>query len=172
MRRAISPDARSAYEHSLRHARTPWALRNLALLLPTAERADVLLEAHRLVPDRWQLAVEAGSALLAAGRPENALALLDKAPSPVREHGRSRLLEVRAALDSGAVDRAAHVLDEGVEVADLREGEIALHALWRDCRARLLAARRGVPVDEAIRAEVRELPVPWRYDFRMWGEDR
>ncbi|MGH3479159.1 MAG: DUF5107 domain-containing protein [Nocardioidaceae bacterium] len=59
----------------------------------------------------------------------------------------------------------------GIEVADLREGEVALHALWRDCQARRLAAQRGVPVDAAIRAEVRELPVPWRYDFRMYGDD-
>jgi hypothetical protein len=165
-------EAQAAYERSLHHVRTPWALRNLALLLPPAERADRLIEAHRLAPDRWQLAVEAGSALLAAGRAEDALALLDEAPRRVREHGRSRLLEVRAALDSGAVDRAARLLDDGIEVADLREGEVAMHALWRDCQARRLAARRGVSVDDAIRAEVRELPVPWRYDFRMYGEER
>jgi hypothetical protein len=165
-------EARAAYERSLRHVCTPWALRNLALLLPPKERADVLLESHRLAPDLWQLAVEAGAALLAAARAEDALALLDEAPPSVREHGRSRLLEVRAALDAGAVDRAGRLLDDGVEVADLREGEVALHALWRDCEARRLVARRGMPVDEAIRGEVRELPVPWRYDFRMWGEDR
>jgi Domain of unknown function (DUF5107) len=163
--------ARVAYEGSLRHARTPWALRNLAMLLRPAERADVLLEAHRLAPDLWQLAIEAGTTLLAAGRAADALAMLDAAPPSVRAHGRSRLLEARAALDADAVDRAAQLLDEGIEVADLREGEVALHALWRDCQARRLAAQRGVPVDAAIRAEVRELPVPWRYDFRMYGDD-
>jgi hypothetical protein len=163
--------ARVAYEGSLRHARTPWALRNLAMLLRPAERADVMLEAHRLAPDLWQLAIEAGMTLLAVGRAADVLAMLDAAPPSVRDHGRSRLLEARAALDADAVDRAARLLDEGIEVADLREGEVALHALWRDCQARRLAAQRGVPVDAAVRAEVRELPVPWRYDFRMYGDD-
>jgi Domain of unknown function (DUF5107) len=163
--------ARVAYEGSLRHARTPWALRNLAMLLRPAERADVMLEAHRLAPDLWQLAIEAGTTLLAVGRAADVLAMLDAAPPSVRAHGRSRLLEARAALVADAVDRAARLLDEGIEVADLREGEVALHALWRDCQARRLAAQRGVPVDAAIRAEVRELPVPWRYDFRMYGDD-
>ncbi|HYJ68810.1 MAG TPA: DUF5107 domain-containing protein, partial [Nocardioidaceae bacterium] len=161
--------ARDAYERSLRHARTPWALRNLALLLEPSERADLMVEAHRLVPDLWQLAVEAGTALLEAERPDDALALADAAPESVRVHGRARLLAARAALALGDVDRAARLLDEGIEVADLREGELALHALWRDCEALRRAGQRGVPVDDEIRAEVRELPIPPRYDFRMFG---
>jgi tetratricopeptide (TPR) repeat protein len=159
--------ARDAYERSLRLSRTPWALRNLALLGGPSERAELLVEAHRLAPDLWQLAVEAAVALLGAGRAAAALALIDAAPAPVRAHGRSRLLTARAALAIGDVDRAAGLLDQGVEVADLREGEIALHELWWECAAHRLAAARDGPVDDAIRDEARQLPVPARYDFRM-----
>jgi Domain of unknown function (DUF5107) len=163
-------DARAAYEASLRHTRTPWALRDLALLEAETERADLLTEAHRLRPGLWQLAVEAGRALVAAGRPAEALALVDAAPASVRAHGRLRLLAARAALAADELDRAGALLDEGIEVADLREGEIALHELWRDREARRLAADRGVPVDDEIRDEVRRLPIPRRYDFRMFGD--
>jgi Domain of unknown function (DUF5107) len=159
--------ARDAYERSLRLSRTPWALRNVALLSGPSERADLLVEAHRLAPDLWQLAIEAGVALLEAGRATAALALIDAAPASVRAHGRTRLLTARAALAADDVDRAAGLIDEGVEVADLREGEIALHELWRECEARRLATARGASVDDAIRDEVNRLPVPTRYDFRM-----
>jgi hypothetical protein len=162
--------ARDAYERSLRHARTPWALRNLALLLEPPERADLMVEAHQLVPSLWQLTVEAGAALLAVERPDAALALIDAAPESVRAHGRARLLAARAALAVGDVDRAGRLLDEGIEVADLREGELALHSLWRDREALRRARQRGEPVDDEIRDEVRELPIPPRYDFRMTGD--
>jgi hypothetical protein len=159
--------ARDAYERSLRHARTPWALRNLALLRKPSERADLMVEAHRLARDIWQLAVEAGAALLEAERPDEAVALVDAAPEPVRGHGRVRLLAARAALASGDVDRAGRLLDEGIEVADLREGELALHSLWRECEALRRDGARGVPLDDEMREEVRALPIPPRYDFRM-----
>ncbi|MGH3716666.1 MAG: DUF5107 domain-containing protein, partial [Micromonosporaceae bacterium] len=84
--------ARQAYTESLAHVRTPWALRNLALLETGDARADLLLRACELAPRLRQLTTEAGEALLQADRPADALALLDRAPEPVRRHGRTRLL--------------------------------------------------------------------------------
>ncbi|MGH3737165.1 MAG: DUF5107 domain-containing protein [Micromonosporaceae bacterium] len=163
--------ARVAYTESLAHARTPWALRNLALLETGEARADLLWQAHRLAPGLWQLAVEAGEALLAADRPADVLRLLDEAPPAVRDHGRCRLLAARAGLAAGDLDRAGELLESGIEVADLREGEIALDALWREYRAHRIAADAGVPLGDSHRAAAHAEPVPERYDFRMFGDE-
>lgn len=70
-------------------------------------------------------------------------------PAPVRAHGRIRLGEPRAALATGdrERERAAALLRAGIEVPDLREGEVSLDRLWT----------RACP-DERL---------PERYDFRM-----
>jgi uncharacterized protein DUF5107 len=136
--------AASAYRESLACAESAWAHRGLALLDGDVGR---LRRAYRLAPDCWQLAVEAGDALLAADRPADALSLVDSVPAGIRDHGRIRLLEVRAALASGEADRARDILTAGLVVPDLREGEESLDTLW-------LQAFPGTEV-------------PARYDFRM-----
>jgi hypothetical protein len=53
------------------------------------------------------------------------------------------------------------------EIASIREGEASLSDLWFELQERKLAAKEGVPVDEALRKRVRkELPPPSRIDFR------
>ncbi len=73
--------------------------------------------------------------------------MVDGLPAAVRERGRLRLLEGWAAHEAGDADRARAVLDEGLEVADLREGERSVDALWT--------------------AVFPNEPIPAEYDFRM-----
>ncbi|KAA2251383.1 DUF5107 domain-containing protein [Solihabitans fulvus] len=145
--------ARQHYVDSLARQENASAWRALALVDAAegrlADAADRLVAARALLPEVWQLAVECLDALLAAGRADAALALLPELPPWQREHGRVRLLEVRAALADGDRDRAAGLLRDGVDVHDLREGEVSLDQLWS----------RACP-DE---------PLPARYDFRMHG---
>jgi hypothetical protein len=61
--------------------------------------------------------------------------------------GRVRLLEGQALAETGETALVREMLQEGLEVADLREGEEGLHALWS-------SVFPGAPV-------------PARYDFRM-----
>ena len=61
-------------------------------------------------------------------------------------HGRLVLQRVRALLADGQADAARALLETGIEVPDLREGE-TLGALWR--------------------AAFGDRPLPYRYDFRM-----
>lgn len=179
--------ARAAWEAS--HAASPnaWALRNLAV----AERAGVLAgaavgggehdggesaggdaaraaraagllrEARALAPELRPLTVELLDALIAAGEPGAALETVDGLDADDRAHGRVRMLELRAAIDAGALDRAQAILDDPeLVVADLREGEVSLDALWWAYQE----ARAGRPLDDALRAEH---PLPDRLDFRM-----
>lgn len=133
----------------------PWALRCLAETdLRAGEAgaaADRLRAAHALAPGLLQLTVETLSALLAAGRAEEALALVDELAPAHRDHGRIRLLRCTAAIAAGRPEIADAILRDGLVVPDLREGEDSLHRLWADCQ-------RALGTDE---------PCPPDYDFRM-----
>ena len=150
-------DARAAMEASLSHEITPWALRNLALADQAAgdvdAAADRYLQAHSFARGQRALTVETMAALLAADRPGDALTLLESVPGAVRAHGRVRLLELRAALRAGDLDRAGAILDSDLVVDDLREGEDSLADLWQEYHR----MRGTSPVP----------PLPARLDFRM-----
>ena len=72
--------------------------------------------------------------------------MIDRAPEAVGRHGRVRLQRCRALLAVGRLDEARAVLEAGLEVADLREGE-TLGTVWRQAYG--------------------DRPLPRRYDFRM-----
>jgi hypothetical protein len=139
------------YETSLRDEANAWALRGLAEAARaggrTADAARHAVEAWRLAPDEWRLAAEAVSRLLDDARPAEALAFLKRLPAGIGRRGRIRLLEAWAAAAAGDRGRAAGILEAGLEVADLREGERSVDQLWN-----------AVHPDRAL---------PSVYDFRM-----
>ncbi|MFI6817036.1 DUF5107 domain-containing protein [Nonomuraea sp. NPDC050328] len=163
--------ARAAWEESLTLARTPWVLRCLAessRLTGTGHRSDLLLEAHRRAPTVWQLTVETLRALLADSRAGEALDLVDRLAPGQRALGRIQLLEAEAALAHGELDRVGELLARGMEIANLREGEDSLDALWFAYHE-LREARGGEVTPEVAARARREHPLPAHYDFRMRG---
>jgi len=164
--------AREAWERSLALERSTWALRSLAVLArheQAPERAaDLWLEAAGMAPGLLPLIVECGQALLEANRPQAWLDLLPGLPEAVRDAGRVRVLEGRAALAVGKLEAVEAILSGGVVLTDLREGEVALSDLWFGMHERRLAAEEGAPLDDALRERVRrEFPPPRHLDFRM-----
>ncbi|MFJ5810633.1 DUF5107 domain-containing protein [Streptomyces sp. NPDC093093] len=89
---------------------------------------------------------EAMTALLAAGEPARARAVWDRLRPAQREEGRFRLLAARLLAAEGHVAAARRVFEEGLELADLREGEEILTEVW---------------------ATLTDRPLPPAYDFRM-----
>ena len=136
------------------------ALRNLAgasgLMGAPGRSAEQYLRALDLMPDIPQLRVEAIEALIAADRLAEAIALAQTAP-PSSFAGRFRLLEARAAVLHGDHGRAESILAGGLEIADLREGEVSLSDLW-------LAVHRAPPGAAGAQPDV-----PFIYDFRLDG---
>jgi tetratricopeptide (TPR) repeat protein len=129
------------------------ALRNIAaasgLMGEPQRSAEQYLRALDLRPDVAQLRLEAVEALIAANRFPEAVALAQAAPASSFA-GRFRFLQAWAAVLHGEVRLAESILERGLEIADLREGEESLSDLWRICRN-----------DHS--------DVPFIYDFRLHG---
>jgi Tfp pilus assembly protein PilF len=163
--------AAEAWRRSLAREPSAWAHRNLAALAKhagrAAEAADHYLRASALAPEQVELQVECGQALAEAARFEDLARWLAALPAAVHRAGRIALLAARSALEQGDFDRAERTLD-GITLADVREGEIALTDLWFEIQERRTARAEGVPIDEALRERVRRtLRPPERLDFRM-----
>lgn len=168
--------AGDAWRASLALRDNGWAWRNLAVAAERAGDHDAAATAYARARDQLPhllpLSIEAGRQLLEAGRPADALELVGSLGVAQRSDGRIRYAEARASLTTGDLDRCGELLEAGIEIADLKEGEESLDGLWLDYQAARLAAAEGVPVDDRLRARAaREFPPPARYDFRMHVEE-
>ena len=143
-------EARRSYLSSDKIKSTPWAARGLALLAAShgdqVSAADLYARAVAQAPTCLPLLVEATDQLLAAGRPDACLVMINGAPREITVHGRVISQQARALLAGGQGDAARAILEAGIEVPDLREGE-TLGVLWR--------------------AGFGDRPLPYDYDFRM-----
>jgi Domain of unknown function (DUF5107) len=146
-------EAQRSYLRSDQLRSTPWAARGLALLAGSrgdhVNAAELFARAVAQAPTCLPLLVEATDQLLAAGRPATCLAMIDAAPQQIAVHGRVVLQRARALVADGHADAARGLLEAGIEVADLREGE-TLGELWQ--------------------AAFGDEPLPYHYDFRMRPE--
>jgi hypothetical protein len=143
-------EARRGYLRSDQLTSTPWAARGLAMLAASEgdhpRASDLYARAVAQAPTCLPLLIEATDQLLAVGRPADCLAMINAAPDQIAAHGRLALQRARALLADGRADAARALLEAGIEVPDLREGE-TLGALWR--------------------AAFGDRPLPYHYDFRM-----
>jgi tetratricopeptide (TPR) repeat protein len=171
-------EAKRAWEKSFSLKPSAWALRNLSVCEAYDENfdtaADLLLRAREMLPDLVPLTVECLLALLNANRAEELMRLLRQLPVELQNGGRVRILEARAAADLGDLLRAESILmDDRLEVADLREGEQLLSELWYAIHLKKVSAEQKVPVDRKLEVWVRRhCPPPMRIDFRQaYSED-
>ncbi|MCG8347347.1 MAG: DUF5107 domain-containing protein [Chloroflexales bacterium] len=169
--------AREAWAKSCDVKVTPWALRGLALLNMDAglfeHAADLYVQAHQMLVECRQLAVETGHALLRSGQAQRWLELVQHFPATYREDGRIILLQCRAALALKDFDQVQAVLNTGIRIVDLREGEDSLTALWNDFHLHRLSHTEQLPIDDALRRRVaRDFPMPETIDYRMASGER
>ena len=160
------PGAREAWEQSMAQAETAWAHRNLAVLDEADGRPDDAanryLRAWQLSPRLRPLTIETLRALIGAKRPGEALDIVDRLKEPDRFAGRILMLECRAALDAGDLVRARRILDTGLVVEDVREGEDPLSDMWWRSTPARPAGSAGVT--QRLREEH---PLPCSYDYSV-----
>jgi tetratricopeptide (TPR) repeat protein len=166
------PEAKKSWDRSIALAPSAWAYRNLAVLAThqgrKADAADLWLTAHRMLPGLTPLAIECAQGMIDAGRAKDLVALMETLPPVVRSNDRIRVLEARAALEVGDLDKLERILLSKMELANIREGEVVLSDLWFEMHEKRLAAREGVPIDDKLHQRARrEFPPPAWIDFRM-----
>ncbi len=166
--------ARAAWDRSVAVHETAWARRNLGVLAERRGDRDLARREYhtalRLHPDLPALRLELVELLLADGRGDEAQDVLDAADEHTRSLGRFRYAAARAALLAEDLDRAAQIIESGLVVPDLREGELALDELWYDYETLRRARADGVPVSAELRARVRaSSTLPRAFDFRMFS---
>lgn len=168
--------ARQMWSQSLALKRNPWALRNLGVLAFAADQMDTALEhyleaVHR-APDLLPLAVECGQACLAANRAQKWIDLLPSFSHSIRRQGRMRLLEARARVALGQIDRAGEIIATLPVIEDIREGELSLSQLWIEYHVQRLSRQENRPITpELISQARRQFPLPAHLDFRMTDDD-
>ena len=156
----------TAWNASLTLVPNAWALRNVAVValqrgqIPAA--VEMLRRAHAALPGQRAITIELLRVLVTVD-PNQALALVDGLPIEQRAHGRIQLLECRAAIAAGQFARAGTLLDSGMVIDDLREGEDSLAHLWFSYHQ----ARLGSDSPPTATLLEQRYPVPAVYDFRM-----
>ena len=164
-------EAEDAFDKSIQYERNPWALRCKAVLREfdgdKKEAAALLVEAVNMAPER-NLAKEALQALHMAGKPQELIQLYDKLPQEIQELGRLKVLLIEALLDIGDTKQAKYMLNEIIELTDVREGEVKLTDLWFRMMAMIKAQESGSKLDDALLKQVKKNCVPPAHlDFRM-----
>jgi tetratricopeptide (TPR) repeat protein len=164
-------EAEDAFDKSIQYEVNPWALRCKAVIRDfdgeKNESADLLVKAVNMLPER-NLAKEALQALNRAGRPLELIELFDKFPREVQELGRLKVLLIEALLDIGETIKAKQMLDEKIELTDVREGEVKLTDLWFRMMAMIKAQESDSKLDDALLEQVKkECIPPVHLDFRM-----
>jgi hypothetical protein len=127
-----------------------------------------LLKASKMVPQVSSLALECCQALLDVDMPKEMLKFMDGLPQEVRQVGRMRIMEARAAMKMNDLKRVEEILQSRPVVPDMREGEVSLSDLWFELHERRISAKENIPIDDELRKRVRkDFPPPSWLDFRQ-----
>jgi hypothetical protein len=164
--------AEQAWNLSLSLQPSVWAYRNLSILARRRNRPDDRMRFYR---QAWALhqdqptravAEEWVELLLESKLVDEAQKVLQGLPESIRNHDRLRIAAARIALAEGEFDEVERLIDH--DFAVIREGETALTDIWREVKARRLAAERGVPYTaELIPEAMKRYPPSSRIDFRL-----
>jgi len=143
-----------------------WAQYVLALLEAakgnSEKSARMMLAAASLNPSDASLAVAATRAMLDAKMYMGILDFTGKLTDEINKLPRVALCRCFALLKTGKLDEAEKLLyaDGGIEVTDIKEGEVSITDLWYEIEE-AKAARDGKPFDRD------ETDPPEKFDFRM-----
>ena len=118
---------------SIRRTNNGWARRNLAMVFLRGgrqkEAEEELYMASMLLPIP-QIALEYGRELYKGEQWQKYVTYYQTLPSELQADDRLRMIRAFAAAELGDLDYAMEVLNSGIEIKDLREGEPTLAELW------------------------------------------
>lgn len=166
--------AEEAFRTSILRTDNGWARRNLAMVWLRAgrriEAVEQLRQASMLLP-LARIAVECGENLYKMERWQDYAEYYTSLPAEIQANDRMRLMRAFAAAELGELEYALEILNSGIEIKDLREGEPTLSDLW--IRIHTYGMLRENPSlktldKETLTRRVVEIhPVPAEFDFRV-----
>lgn len=147
--------ALSAWKQSAEMKKTPWNLRNIAMVYKNdkkePERAVRFMQeaiAETKGKECRGLIADAGALYTTCGADDAWLALFETLSPAMCANGRLQLYSAVAHLHKGEQEKAASYINENFLLSDIKEGELSVSALWKE-----------------IYGEEKELPE--HLDFRM-----
>lgn len=152
LNRQESERAEKALEASERLTPNAWAKQALAVCCAKKGEADraagLMLAALEGKQDRLSMVKDAMKLLQQLGKYEELLELYETLPVSVAEESRIVFYRIRALAETGRPEAAYQLLmeQEGLEIADFREGETELGNLWTVlCEALFPGEDRPIP---------------------------
>ena len=160
--------AEAEWAASLDDEPTAWAHRSLGALARHRGDMDAAVTHYRaatqLTGPLLPLTLELLEVLLEADRPAEVLRVVESASLDQRQNGRLRFAEARAALGTGDLGRVTAIVDAGLVLPDVREGELSLTEFWRAYQEALRDEQeRSDPTGGAWEPR----PIPRDLDFDM-----
>ena len=153
----------------------PFALRNLAAyhgnVCGDKEKACIEIEkVFDALPENLAIAREYAAFFTECENSSNTAAFLeryDHLPEKIRQDGRMLLYKVRALIGLGRTEEAGEILTSGIEIPDIKEGELSTSALWFKYAKQLVMKEEGLPEETAEKRAAAKYPLPYSLDFRM-----
>jgi len=165
-------EANVAWEKSYQIMPNAWAIRNSASYY-ALEKGDynkakeLIKKAYSHKKDNLSLAIACGKLLTAGGFYEEWLDIYDSLSDTLKTVGRIRLLKAKALIALNKLEEAKEIVNDKFEMADIKEGELSISALWFELYKKQIILERGIDEEQALKAVKEEYPLPYELDFRM-----
>ena len=165
-------EANAEWEKSCEIEENAWAYRNRASYWASIkgdyEKAVPLIKkAFNLKLDNVSLAIACGKILLAGGYYSDWLSIYDGMNERLKGIGRIRLLKAKALIALDKLTEAEKIVNKDFEMADIKEGELSISALWFDMYKKKLIKAENLSETDAERLVKERYPLPYELDFRM-----
>jgi len=149
-----------------------WAYRNVAAYYGQVkgdyEKAkEYMLKAYALQPDNVSLAIACGKLLVTGGYHKEWLKIYDGMKDTLKNTGRLRLLLAKSLIALEMFDQALTIVNADFEMADIKEGELSISALWFDLYSKIIMKKEGLTKEQALEQVKSRYPLPYSLDFRM-----
>ena len=163
--------SKAAFAESDRLKPNPWAKHGLAVHARAEsdliKAVDLLMAATRQ-HTILSLAMECANTLRIAERYADLAAFYKGLPAEIQNFSRMRAVYAYALIHVDAYDEALAILKSGIEIPDMREGEVLLSDVWQKLFLYKISKEEGAEINEALFERVlREHPVPKELDFRL-----
>ena len=165
-------EAKKAWENSVETRENAWAYRNLAMLYRNKYRdgtkaVEYIKRAVALQGKSSALWLDYAETFIKYGLYEEWLAKERELPKEIASEGRMQLYKAMCLVRTGNAEEAAKIVNYDFEMADIKEGEISVSALWYEIYGALLAKKFSLKESgEIFQAVDRKYPLK-KLDFRM-----